>query len=1303
MPSGDQEGIPADGAARCCISHGFFESASKNPSRIAFVHASGGHQRQEEAVRALTSKETSYPPIYPGDVCFTSGDVLYAVESYSRRIRRVLDGGDDADLVRPQGCDRANQIDKSVTLDNGMPHVVGVCIPPSVEYIVAVLAILRCGEAFLPLDPSWPESRLLSVISSSNTSLILQCVSSHETLQYKAAEWIVKRSSRLVLYINLFLDHKKEIVRSELIWPCERSPRRFCYVMYTSGSTGKPKGVCGTEEGLLNRFQWMQGLIPLCNMDILLFKTSISFIDHLQEFFGATLTSTPLIILPVNDIKANPLCLVDFVKAYKISRMTCVPSLMRLVLPKLEDSYFRRISALDNNPQSLWKYRGQQLSIQPYERAIQLDELPLLFIPTKANATCCSIDPQTPKLVRVPMVLKGGVGVSFYKSQHGQAMSGCMVVSGDCTYFDCKKLADVLDVEPLSSVPIGFPISNCETVLVGQPNCPDEGEIYVSGVCLFAGYHDNMNNDPMGKSSVSQFQTGDFARRLRSGDLVFLGRHDRTVKINGQRVALEEIESAMKDHPEINDAAVTYHGSDGVATQLEAYFVMKSSEGFKKNHRPLDKLQMVESLIPSIRSWLQTKLPSVMIPSYYFCMESLPILDSGKINHLELSSSVSTPKQHISPFGRNSSSVNQLQTIKDVFCDALLVKEVADDDDFFTMGGTSISAALASYKLQIDMRLIYMFPTPVKLLNRLIEDKELHENLISPDPIPRKRLKAHANVLDSSDFITGNAESDFLLPEPSPSLVGTRVHDLSAEHNVQLVYNYFEGSNNASGMCSELVVQDPSLFPDSHHAASGDHGPWNSNCNIHKMCSFSRCNKIMHEVDSYMVCMDKSWLTIRTPRSIKGSLQELWKIPLKSCVDASPLIVIADGKWYLFIGSHSHMFLCIEPLRVFISEFPKYRWCSRLMHVKVSLLCYRVDKPIACLLWPQASDILPWFAGFVLVAQNKCAVAHASDILKCGSVRWQVLLDSRIECSAAITGDFSQVVVGCYKGKIYFLDFANGTISWYFQTDGEVKMHPVVERSRNLIWCGSHDHSLYALDYKEHCCVYKVSCGGSLFGSPFFDVVHNMLYVASTSGRVTAISSVALPFDIVWTFEAGAPIFGSLTMDSKCRIVICCLVDGYVLALSFSGAVVWKAHVGGPIFAGACISSVLADKILICSRNGKLYSFDMEGTIHWEYDMRDPITSSAYVDEHTELVSDPSCPNDRLACICSSSGNIHLIRISAEAKREAGRSADAATPMVEQFAVAKLPGDIFSSPVMVGGRIFVGCRDDYVHCLTVVP
>lgn len=104
MPADDSGGDA--GKKLCCISHVFFEAASKNSARTAVVHATGGIQRRGEAVEgsaALSVEEGSSPPIYPGDVCFTWGDVLSAVESLSRRIRWVLDGGDDPDLVRPQG------------------------------------------------------------------------------------------------------------------------------------------------------------------------------------------------------------------------------------------------------------------------------------------------------------------------------------------------------------------------------------------------------------------------------------------------------------------------------------------------------------------------------------------------------------------------------------------------------------------------------------------------------------------------------------------------------------------------------------------------------------------------------------------------------------------------------------------------------------------------------------------------------------------------------------------------------------------------------------------------------------------------------------------------------------------------------------------------------------------------------------------------------------------------------------------------------------------------------------------------
>jgi acyl-CoA synthetase len=128
------------------------------------------------------------------------------------------------------------------------PRVVGVYASPSVEYIAAVLAVLRCGEAFLPLDPSWPEERIRWATSSSNAVLV---VSSGGL----GAAHVFASSSCSVIHMDddlwqVFEDEKGGIGRDELAWPCEyKKPREFCYVMFTSGSTGKPKGVCGTEKG----------------------------------------------------------------------------------------------------------------------------------------------------------------------------------------------------------------------------------------------------------------------------------------------------------------------------------------------------------------------------------------------------------------------------------------------------------------------------------------------------------------------------------------------------------------------------------------------------------------------------------------------------------------------------------------------------------------------------------------------------------------------------------------------------------------------------------------------------------------------------------------------------------------------------------------------------------------------------------------------------------------------------------------------------------------------------------------------
>ncbi|KAJ0964374.1 hypothetical protein J5N97_029496 [Dioscorea zingiberensis] len=1193
----------------CCISHEFHRVASEKPGHIAAVRATGGLRVCKDALERFREEPerfdfegrrgaSSFPPVYPGDECFSFADVLSAVFSLSRRIRAVLDGGDDPNLVRPQGSRTAGYSHGEQTLSssgslselNGspltsrMPIIIGVFIAPSIEYIVSVLSILKCGEAFLPLDPSWPEERLLSVISSSGTVIILKCHPSCST----EVDWIVNRSGCSVLYVYVEASLKKNAA-CDLVCPCEsKIPRRFCYVMYTSGSTGKPKGVCGTERGLLNRFWWMQQRAPLFGDDVLLFKTPISFIDHLQEFLSSVLTCTTLIIPPFHELKANPLLIINFLEAYHITRLTSVPSLMTAVLPYMENLRWMQIH----------------------------------------------------KTLKV-LVLSGEVlFLSLWKSLHNLLpgttilnLYGSTEVSGDCTYFDCTRLPQIVDLELLSSVPIGIPLSNCEIGLVGKSDELNVGEIYVGGACLMAGYlGENNHGHPNEADGSSLFRTGDFARRLQNGDLIFLGRKDRIVKVNGQLVALEEIENTLCEHPGVVEAAATLYRTPNDVSHLVSYVVLKGSKVLSEiDISHVDGRHGNKELVSSIKSWMTKKVPPTMVPSYYFFIESLPRTATGKVDYALLPSLTSTARwEH----GDERSYNNQLHMIKEAFSDALVIKEVKAQDDFFMMGGNSISAAYVAHKLAIDMRLLYMFPSPVKLLNALLNRKNLIQTSVSRNTGSAKRAKLHENMWNRSFGTTIGLQNISTSEEQLQVQAGVSIDNFSSKIDAHPPIRSIESSNDKSSFSVYPSTIDSHLPPTTGVTNSNESSQWGLKINLSAICSFSRCNRFTSVAEPNQNYVQKGCFSIRTENR-KGCLQELWKVPLNSCVDASPLIVFENGNAHLFIGSHSHIFLCIDALS--------------------------------------------------------------------GLVLWEVTLNGRIECSAAITGDFSQVVVGCYQGRIYFLEYLTGNIIWSFQTDGEVKMQPVVDKSRNLIWCGSHDHFLYALNYNEHSCVYKISCGGSIYGSPSIDMVHNIIYVASTSGRVTAISLADAQFQVAWRYECRAPIFGSLCLDTHGN-VICCLVDGHVNALDSSGNVIWKALVGGPIFAGACLSLALPSQVLICCRNGILYSFDMEvGTLLWEYQAGHPITASAYIDEQTCLISEQSSLCERLVCICSSVGSVHVLKVSPDIKeRRHNQAGDSETPLVQEFAVMNLPGDIFSSPVMIGGRIFMGCRDDYVHCLNVV-
>lgn len=288
----------------CCISHQFSKVANANPDKIAIVHAIGGLHTSEEACdtkeEPLPTRNGFYsPPIYAGDVVYTYAELQTAVNALAIRITNVLAGGKDPGLITPtglfqelengipsggkfstghmegeiihdwdDGVYKHSQRSTSLSEQNmeehpgehsvhsSSPNIIGIYLVPSAEYIVAILAVLRSGGAFLPIDPSWPKERVLGILSMLNVCLVVSCchASGFHVHENHQQEWLLGKINFPLLCLSdgyakglLWNDN----LHSNMSWPCQRKEQRlYCYVMHTSGSTGKPKGVCGTEKGI---------------------------------------------------------------------------------------------------------------------------------------------------------------------------------------------------------------------------------------------------------------------------------------------------------------------------------------------------------------------------------------------------------------------------------------------------------------------------------------------------------------------------------------------------------------------------------------------------------------------------------------------------------------------------------------------------------------------------------------------------------------------------------------------------------------------------------------------------------------------------------------------------------------------------------------------------------------------------------------------------------------------------------------------------------------------------------------------
>ncbi|MFD3167091.1 amino acid adenylation domain-containing protein [Herpetosiphon sp. NSE202] len=396
---------------------------------------------------------------------------------------------------------RANQLAHCLRAQGLQPDsFVGVCMLRSVDLVVALLAILKAGAAYVPLDPAYPAERLAYIITDTKLSVVLS--------QREVVAALPDQQTQLnVICVDRDLGDQYPTTNLELMI----SPDQLAYMIYTSGSTGQPKGVMISHSAISQRLQWMQHAYHVVPSDRLLQKTSLNFDVSVWEIFTPLITGAQL-IMAKPDGHHDSEYLLQTIREHQITLIDFVPSMLELFLAEpnaKECTSLRQVTC-----------GGEAMTPQLRARffATLTAELHNIYGPTETtiDATMAACHP----------------------NQREQRITIGRPIGGSEAY--------ILDQ-------LGRPVA------IGVV-----GELYLGGVGLARGYFERPSQTaqafvPHPWSSVAGarlYRTGDLARYLADGSIEFLGRRDQQIKLRGLRIELGEIEAALRHHPAVREAVV---------------------------------------------------------------------------------------------------------------------------------------------------------------------------------------------------------------------------------------------------------------------------------------------------------------------------------------------------------------------------------------------------------------------------------------------------------------------------------------------------------------------------------------------------------------------------------------------------------------------------------------------------------------------------------------------------------------------------------------------------------------------------
>ncbi|MCC5610103.1 amino acid adenylation domain-containing protein [Nostoc sp. CHAB 5834] len=437
---------------------------------------------------------------------------------------------------------RANQLAHYLQSLGVKPDVlVGICIERSPLMVIGLLAILKAGGVYIPLDPAYPKERLAFMLNDSQLPVLLT--------QQSLIERLPEHSAQVV-----YLDTNQEIITKQ----SQKNPNsnvkaeNLVYTLYTSGSTGKPKGVPILHSSLVNILYYLRQETGLNQQDIFFAVTTISFDIAAVELYLPLMVGARVVILS-REITSDPSQLAKLLEQSDVTFMQATPATWQMLLA----------ADWQGNPNLKILCGGEVLTRKLAEQLLK-------------RCTCV-------------WNVYGPTETTIWSTIHKVESDNGLVPIGRAvhnTQIYLLKHYQWQEGESFQVVPIGVP-----------------GELYIGGTGLTQGYlnRPDLNQErfiPNPFSNLPEdrlYKTGDLARYLADGNIECLGRIDQQVKIRGFRIELGDIEAALSQHSAVRDTVVIAREDNGGEKRLVAYVVPKlNASEFAEDGSAKSKTEQVQ-------------------------------------------------------------------------------------------------------------------------------------------------------------------------------------------------------------------------------------------------------------------------------------------------------------------------------------------------------------------------------------------------------------------------------------------------------------------------------------------------------------------------------------------------------------------------------------------------------------------------------------------------------------------------------------------------------------------------------------